>query len=188
MDIRKWLAETESSVPFERLEDERFLLPDPAAEARRERQRSLSDSSLLEILSSQPQSRDVPTIERNSSSVQDGDDRIRSDTPRSVSGEPSDSRAPGYHFSRRRRHKTRSDKYGARSKSRRPDEGRIANQNNEPRRFKRKSKHIADYKSHNGIGQDFQARNVSKGRLTVSVSHVLQNAGMLIIDLAQAAG
>lgn len=189
MDISKWLAETESPVPFKRLDAEQFPRPDPLAEAQRKRQRSSSDSSLVTLCPPQPQPRGISAIERNRDDVQDDVDSIRSDTPPSIKSDSTDSsRASNTFYSRRRRHKTRPDKYEIRSKARKQGDSRDARRRNEPRKPKRKYKRIADGKTDNGVGREFRARNVSKDRLTVSVSYMLQTASMLIANLAKAAG
>ncbi|KAF2627751.1 hypothetical protein BU25DRAFT_448249 [Macroventuria anomochaeta] len=171
MDIRKWLAETESPVPSKQPGVEHFLLPrqpDHVPNVRRRRKRSSSDSSLLKASSPQPRRKGVPAIERDHRDVRDAFDRAHSDASCSTTSESTNSSTASQRYARKPRRKTRPDKYGAGSKRvKEQDKSHRPSRKNESRKSKRKSKRRKDDMTHNGIGQDLKARNVSKDRLTL---------------------
>lgn len=176
MDIRKWLAETESPVLSEQPEVERILLPrqpDAVPDARRRRKRSSSDISLLKAPFPQPRCK---ANERDRYGVSDVVDEGHSDASHSGPSESTASSVVSQRYARKSRRKTRADKYAIGSKrTKEQEEGQRPSRKSESRKSKRKSRRKSrrtkDDKTHNGIGQEFQARNVSKDRLTVSVLH-----------------
>lgn len=180
MDIRKWLAETENPISSEhpisseQPEIGRFLLPrqpDAVLNARRRRKRSSSDSSLLKAASPQPRRKGVTAKKLDCWEDPDVTDDDHNDTSHSTSGGSTCS-AASQRYARKPRRKTRADKYDVRSKkAKAQDEGQRASRKSESRKSKRKSRRKKDEKTHNGIGQEFQARNVSKERLTVRTAY-----------------
>lgn len=176
MDIRKWLAETEHSVPAEQPSIVPFPLPrrpDHAPDARRRRKRSSSDSSLLTAPSPQPRRRGLPETKRDHRAVRDQVHGAHRETSRSTRSESTDHCSASKDYARKPRHKTRPDRYEARLyKPMEQDERQRPNQKSKTRKSKYMSKRRKGDKTHNGIGQDFQASNVSKDRLTVSAVHI----------------
>ena len=177
MDIRKWLAETESPVLSELPGVERFLLPrqpDPVPDVKRRRKRSSSDSSLLKAPSPRPWPKGIPALERDSHNVRNPVESVRSDASDSAPSELTDGSTVSQRYARKPRRKARPDKYDARLKRpKEQDESQHPNQKSESMKSKRKSKRREDERTHSGVRQVFQARNVSKDRLTVSVLHTL---------------
>lgn len=175
MDIRKWLAEIEIPVLSEQSGLERFLLPrrlDTVPEARRARKRSSSDSSMLKATFPQPRSKGISVDKRDrysSPSVVEGN---HSDISHSGSSKSTICSAVSQRYARKPRRKTRADKYvvGVR-RAKAHDEDQRSSRKRASRKSKRKSQRKKDEKTHTGIGQEFEARNVSKHRLTVSMLH-----------------
>lgn len=171
MDIRKWLAETENPISSEQPEVDRFPLPrqpDTAPDARRRRKRSSSDSSLLKAASPQPRRKGVTAKKLDRCEVPDVVNEDHSDISRSTSGGSTGSIAASQRYARKSRRKTRADKYNVGSKNAKTqDEGQRPSRRSDSRKSKRKSRRRKDEKNHNGIGREFQARNVAKERLTV---------------------
>jgi hypothetical protein len=171
MDIRKWLAETANPISSEQPEVDRFLLPrqpDTVPDARRRRKRSSSDSSLLKAASPQPRHKGVTAKKLDRCEVPSVVNEGYSDITLSTSGGSTGSSAASQRYARKPRRKTRADKYDVGSKrANAQDEGQRPSRKSESRKSKRKSRRRKDEKTHNGIGQEFQARNVSKERLTV---------------------
>lgn len=176
MDIRKWLAETESPDAPEQLGVENLLLlkqADTSLDARRRRKRSSSDSSLLKAPSPQPRRQDGRTTKREHRRVQETTAEAQSVTSRSTSSELTDQTTASQRYARKPRRKTCPDKYEAGSKDiQGQDESQRQGRKVETRKSKRKSKRRKDDRTHLGIERNFQARNVSKDRLTVSVLYV----------------
>lgn len=181
MDIQRWLNETELPEqppspakrrdPAPRLPVKEF---DQAPLGNRRRKPSTSDSSLLE---SPPQIKKAQPLAPQKGSDEGADESACSDASRSsTSSESSTSSDP---YARRPRRKTRIERYEPASKhikergthSRRHRKG-------EPSRTKRKRKRKVD---NVGIGtvQGFQAKNVSKDRLTVSSGTHLARRGSI---------
>lgn len=176
MDIRRWLAEIENPVPCKQSDLAHISLPDPASNVRRIRKQTPSDSSLLEETSPQLRPRRTTKVERECRDVEGVVGSGRSGTSQPSRSKWTNSIASSERFARRRRHKTRSDKYDPRSKrSTKHDESRSRRRKSESskskRKSQRKSKRQGVERTHNGIGQEFWARNVTRDRLTVSVWH-----------------
>ncbi|KAL1657310.1 hypothetical protein SLS61_000356 [Didymella pomorum] len=174
MDIRKWLAETENPISSEQPEVDRFPLPrqpDTAPDARRRRKRSSSDSSLLKAASPQPRRKGFTAKKLDRCEVPDVVNEDHSDISRSTSGGSTGSIAASQRYARKSRRKTRADKYNVGSKNAKTqDEGQRPSRRSDSRKSKRKSRRRKDEKNHNGIGREFQARNVAKERLTLKPS------------------
>lgn len=175
MDIRKWLAATENSVLSEQPKAEHCLLsrqPDTVPDARQRRKRGSSDSSLLKAHSPRLRRKSVSVDERDRFGVPDAIDESHSDASRPGSTESAASSVVSQRYARKPRRKTRADKYdiGSKRTKKRSDDQRPSRKS-ESRKSKRKSRRQKGNKTHNGIGHDFQASNVSKDRLTVSVLH-----------------
>ena len=185
MDIRKWLAETENPISSEQPEVDRFPLPrqpDTAPDASRRRKRSSSDSSLLKPASPQPRRKGVTAKKLDRCEVPD-----LVNISCSTSGGSTGSSAASQRYARKPRRKTRADKYNVGSKNAKAqDEGQRPSRRSESRKSKRKSRRRKDEKTHHGIGQEFQARKVSKERLTVRTAcHSGSALEMLIVGAAQ---
>lgn len=170
MDIRKWLAETEDPVSSEQPEDGRFLLtrqPDTVLDARRRRKRSSSDSSLLKAASPQPRRKGNTARKLDRCEIPDVINEGLSDTSHSTSGRSTSSHA-SQRYARKPRRKTRADKYDVEPKrGKERDAGQRPSRKSESKKSKRKFRRRKDEKTHNGIGQEFQAKNISRDRLTV---------------------
>ncbi|KAF3033595.1 hypothetical protein E8E11_000839 [Didymella keratinophila] len=174
MDIRKWLAETENPILSEQPEVDRFLLPrqpDTAPDTRRRRKRSSSDSSLLKATSPQPRRKGVTAKKPDRCEISDGVNENRSDISHSSSGGSTGSSTGSQRYARQPRRKTRADKYDVGAKKAKvQNEDQRPSRKSESKKSKRKSRRRKDEKTHNGIGQEFQAKNVSKERLTLKPS------------------
>ncbi|KAF3046458.1 hypothetical protein E8E12_009641 [Didymella heteroderae] len=175
MDIRKWLAETENPASSEQPELDRFLLPPSqhhtVPDARRRRKRSSSDSSLLEAASPQLWRKGTTAKKLERCEVPSVVNEGHSDISHSASGRPTGSSAASQRYARKPRHKTRADKYDIVSgKAKDQYEGQRPSRKSESRKSKRRSRRKKNESTHNGIGQDFQAGNVSKDRLTLKPS------------------
>lgn len=171
MDIRKWLAETEVPVSSELPEWDRFLLPrqpGTVPDARRRRKHSSSDSSLSKVASPQPRRKGDTAKKLDGCEIPDVVNERPSDTSHSISGRSTSSSYASQRYARKPRRKTREDKYDVGSgRGKERDSGRRASRKSESKKSKRKSRRRKDGKTHNGIGQEFQAKNVSRDRLTV---------------------
>jgi hypothetical protein len=183
MDIRKWLAEIESPVPSEQSDVEPFLLSKQTGsvlDARRRWKRSSSDSSVLKAPSPQPRRKSATTTERdhcNAIETKETKETIteaHSNTFYSTRSDSIKQITASQHYTRKPRRKTRPDKYEAGLKKvEGQDDSQRPSRKSESKRSRRKPKRKKDDRTHNGVGHDFQARNVSRNRLTVSVLHIL---------------
>ena len=167
MDIQKWLDETVLPEQPPSPPDHGSLPPlfqsreiGQTHREKRRRERSMSDSSLLDI---RPQRRraspieDVADVEKNACS--------EASHPASQSSRSSKSSKK---YARRPRHKTRPDRYEATAneiKKRGTHTHRL--RKGETKKTKRKSKSKNAEKLGTGIIQSFQAKNVPSDRLTV---------------------
>lgn len=171
MDIRKWLAETENPIASKQPDVDRVLLPrqpDTVPDARRRRKRSSSDSSLLEAASPKLRHEGVKAEKLDGCEVPNVINKGHSDRSCSPSGRTTGSSAASQRYARKPRRKTRADKYDVESKRAvAQDEGQRASRKSVSRKSKRKSGRRKYERTHNGIRQEFQARNVSRERLTV---------------------
>ncbi|KZM25594.1 hypothetical protein ST47_g3294 [Ascochyta rabiei] len=171
MDVRKWLAETEDPTLLERPVVEPFLLPrlsEAVPVTRRRRKRSLTDSSLLKAPLSQTRGKGIPAIERDRRHVQDVADRAYGDTSHSTRSEFASNSTASQRYTRKPRHKTRPNRYEiGTKKDKGPDDNPRPNRRSELRRSKRKCRRSIVENTHSGIRQEFQAKNVSRDRLTL---------------------
>lgn len=182
MDIRKWLVEIESPVPSEQSGVRPFFLSRQTGsvlDARRRRKRSSSDSSLLKAPSPQPRRKSATATERdhhNAKKTKETKETIveaHSDTSHSTRSDSIEQTNASQHYMRKPRRKTRPDKYEpGLKKVERQNKSQRPSRKSESKKSKRKPKRKKDDRTHNGVGHDFQARNVSKARLTVSVLHI----------------
>ena len=182
MDIRKWLEETAHAKapadgPSKSVSS--FLQPaeraKPVFEHRPAPERSKSDSSLLDP---QPPLRRAPPRKHKLSSWKSGEG--------SASGvsQPQDettgSEASSHCYARQPRRKTRPDRYEP-SPERNKERGKHVHvsRKSESKKTRRKSKRKKE--DPGGIGQTFQAKNVTRDRLTVRADvHAVTRAVLMI--------
>lgn len=166
MDIRKWLDETEDTEalpnPASRSGADFFLpaeKPKPVFADKRARKRTKSDSSLLDP-------RPPPPKKHKAASEGSADASAYSEASHSDRDPSTQSEASSQHYARKPRRKTRPERY---EPSSRPENGREkhvhTSRRHKSRKTGRKSKRKKDEKP--DIGQLFQAKNVSRDRLTV---------------------
>ncbi|KAH6638376.1 hypothetical protein C7974DRAFT_159766 [Boeremia exigua] len=171
MDIRKWLAETESPVRFKRPDVEHFLLPkqpDPVPHTRRRQKCSSSDSSLLEELPSQSRPKDISTLEKPRNDVRDAVEVACSVAAHSAFSNSVGSSAARQRYARQPRRKIRPGKYDTQSKKLKEQKQTLhSDRAIGSKKSKQKSKQRSDGKLHNGIGHESLARTNSKDRLTL---------------------
>lgn len=178
MDIRNWLAETESPARAEQLDFEHFLLPkNPVTVLRPKgrRKRSSSDSSLLKTPSPIPHPKQTATGSRRADHATQRCIAIsHSNTPRYAQSESMGSTA-GQRYLRKSRHKTHPDKYAVKSEGPKQQAERHSRDRGKgSKKRNRKSKQPKDEKTHRGVGQNYHARNVAKDRVTVSTLHKIR--------------
>jgi hypothetical protein len=182
MDIRKWLDETEDAVatdPAPRSGANFFLPTDkvkPVFADKRAPKRTKSDSSLLDPRPSHPKRHRATS--GGSAGVSASSEASHTDRDPSNLSEASSQR-----FARKPRRKTRPERYEL-SLKRNKERGKLIHQSRRDKSKKtgRKSKRKKEEKKPgSGIGQDFQAKNVSKDRLTVRTAIYAVRVAILMI-------
>jgi hypothetical protein len=181
MDIRKWLNETEDAEatnPAPRSGANLFLPVEkvkPVFADKRASKRTKSDSSLLDPRPSHPK--------RHKATSGESADASASSEASPTDRDPSNlSDASSQRFARKPRRKTRPERYEP-SLKRNKERGKHIHQSRRDKSKKtgRKSKRKKEEKPGSGIGQDFQAKNVSKDRLTVRTAMYAVRVAILMI-------
>ncbi|KAF2035910.1 hypothetical protein EK21DRAFT_53548 [Setomelanomma holmii] len=172
MDIRRWLDEAaEAEAPrdapqaLDREFFHRWERPKPVFNKQSAPKRSKSDSSLLDP---QPQSHRAPPARPNPPTEEPSDASACSETSHPSHGESIESESSSQRYARKPRHKTRPDRYEPSSKhvgERRKHIHR--SRKGESKKSRRKTKRKKGDKQDSGMSHVFNAKNVSKDRLTL---------------------
>jgi hypothetical protein len=171
MDIEQWLKDTaEAEAPqlpthnkasdfFYRAEQ-----PRPVFQEKRARKRGKSDSSLLDP---QPVSQKAPPEKPKPPTEPTVDEN--SEASRSSRTESTESKSSSQPYARKPRRKTRAERYEPKQKKER---GKYVHQSrmDKSKKTRRKSKRRKGETVQSGVAQSFDAKNVSRDRLTVRVA------------------
>ncbi|CAO2656751.1 Nn.00g055540.m01.CDS01 [Neocucurbitaria sp. VM-36] len=170
MDIGRWLDETVQPEHLPSLPQTSAVAtfypkrPDPALGGRHRRERSKSDSSLLDPLLREK----TPKRKRNPPTEASTDDNANSEASHLTRSEPTGSNSSSQKYARRPRRKTHPERYEPSSKAVQ-ERGKHAyrSRKGESKKSLRKSKRKKCEKPCSGIVQCFHAKNVSGDRLTL---------------------
>lgn len=162
MDISKWLDEVAATQALQSLPSKQG---DNPVSKKRARKQDESDSSLLAL---QSQSQRPLSAEPKALVGQGANQNADSGASHCIPNGSSRSGSSSHHYARRPRRKTRPDRYEPSSK-RNKGRGKHIHQRSrdESKAPKRRTKRKHGEKPGSGIGQSFQANNVTGDRLTV---------------------